>query len=71
MYGRFLLTEWDPIDIRNEPNAQDEYDEYVPQIVDMLTRNARVDEIVITFRAFKPGCMCGAKRCGIGASLKG
>ena len=31
-----LIKEWDPIGIRHIPEAQDEYDQYIPQIYQML-----------------------------------
>lgn len=31
-----LLTKWDPIGVRKIPQAQDEYDMYIPEIVKML-----------------------------------
>lgn len=31
-----LMREWDPIDIRDEPAARDEYDSYVPHIAGMV-----------------------------------
>lgn len=34
-----LLRDWDPIGVADEPNAQDEYDNYIPQIQGMLIRN--------------------------------
>ena len=37
---RVLLGTWDPIGIRNEPNAQDEYDGYIGEIFDLLVRRA-------------------------------
>ena len=35
-----LLEEWDPIGIRDEPLAQDEYDSYLRHIYDLLARDA-------------------------------
>ncbi len=37
---RVLLEEWDPIGIRDEPLAQDEYDSYLRHIYDLLARDA-------------------------------
>jgi hypothetical protein len=34
---RVLLDVWDPIGIRGEPNAQDEYDSYIGRIYELLT----------------------------------
>jgi hypothetical protein len=35
-----LLEDWDPIGVRDEPNAQDEYDGYVGRIYRVLARGA-------------------------------
>ena len=40
-----LLNVWDPIGIKDEPNAQDEYDCCVDHLVTLLTRGASDDEI--------------------------
>src|SRR5579859_7175141 len=37
---RALLDVWDPIGIRNEPNAQDEYDSYLGRVFRILTTGA-------------------------------
>ncbi len=37
---RVLLDEWDPIGIKDEPNAQDEYDGYIPRIYELLLKDA-------------------------------
>jgi hypothetical protein len=42
---RVLLQCWDPIGIRSEPNAQDEYDGYLGGIYELLVRNATNEEI--------------------------
>jgi hypothetical protein len=36
---RVLLGVWDPIGIKNEPNAQDEYDGYVEAIYELLRQH--------------------------------
>lgn len=43
---RVLLTEWDPIGIRDEPLAQDEYDAYARRIATMLSSGASVSELM-------------------------
>ena len=43
---RVLLNVWDPIGVKDEPNAQDEYDCCVGHLVTLLTRGASDDEIV-------------------------
>ena len=35
-----LLHEWDPIGIGDEPEAQDEYDNYIPGVIGLLFRRA-------------------------------
>jgi hypothetical protein len=42
---RVLLDVWDPTGIRDEPNAQNEYDMYIGDIFELLKRNASTDEI--------------------------
>ena len=40
-----LLRSWDPIGIRDEPNAQNEYDSYLGGIYELLVRRATEQEI--------------------------
>ena len=42
---RVLLNVWDPIGVRNEPNAQDEYDGYVGEIYELLVQKATDQEM--------------------------
>jgi hypothetical protein len=42
---RVLMTVWDPIGVRDEPNAQDEYDGYLGGVFDLLTSGASDDRI--------------------------
>ena len=42
---RVLLDVWDPIGIKEEPTAQDEYDCCVDHLVTLLTRGVSDDEI--------------------------
>ena len=42
---RALLIEWDPIGVGQMPEAQDEYDSYVPQIYKMLITERPKHEI--------------------------
>jgi hypothetical protein len=37
---RVLLEVWDPIGVKNAPNAQDEYDGYLGGIYELLVRGA-------------------------------
>ena len=50
---RILLEEWDPIGIRNEPVAADDYDEYIGPVFDMLERNAPALEVVEYLRGIE------------------
>jgi len=43
--NRVLQNEWDPIGVADVPEAQDEYESYVPQIYAMLIRGRPVREI--------------------------
>lgn len=45
---RVLLTVWDPIGVKGEPNAQDEYDRYVFPVFELLT-HAKSDEQIIGY----------------------
>jgi len=40
-----LLDVWDPIGIKDEPNAQDEYDRYIPRIYELLVSAAPDSEL--------------------------
>ena len=42
---RVLLQHWDPIGIREEPKAQDEYDGYLGGVYGLLVRGASDKEI--------------------------
>jgi hypothetical protein len=41
-----LLKEWDPIGVQAIPEAQDEYDGYVPTLYSMLIARKRIDEVL-------------------------
>jgi hypothetical protein len=41
-----LLNEWDPIGVRGEPGAQDEYDSYVGGIYRLLVSGASESQII-------------------------
>jgi hypothetical protein len=41
-----LLGVWDPIGIRDEPNAQDEYDGYIGELYELITANAPESELI-------------------------
>jgi hypothetical protein len=40
-----LMEQWDPIGVKNAPEAGDEYDGYIGSIFDLINRNATVLEI--------------------------
>ena len=40
-----LLNVWDPIGVKEEPNAQDEYDSYTGPIFDLLSSHATDEEL--------------------------
>jgi len=40
-----LLTYWDPIRVKDEPMAQDEYDMYIDPLFTLLWRNATHEEV--------------------------
>jgi len=40
-----LLSDWDPVGIREDPEARDEYDAYARQIAERLRAGASVDEL--------------------------
>ncbi len=42
---RVLLNVWDPIGVRDEPNAQDEYDSYIGEIYELLVHGATEQQI--------------------------
>lgn len=42
---RVLMQVWDPIGVKHEPNAQDEYDSYVGGIFDLLAGGVSDDGI--------------------------
>jgi hypothetical protein len=42
---RAILVEWDPIGVSNMPGAQDEYDAYVPEVAQLISKTASVEEI--------------------------
>ncbi len=43
---RILMERWDPIGVRDEPMAADEYDEYATQLFGLLARGASDDQVV-------------------------
>lgn len=40
------MTVWDPIGVRDEPNAQDEYDGYSQGVLALLANGASDDQII-------------------------
>jgi hypothetical protein len=43
--GQILLQEWDPIGIREEPEAQDEYESYVGGVYRLLAEGASPETV--------------------------
>ena len=43
---RVFLEVWDPIGIKDEPNAQDEYDGYIGEAFELLWRGASDRELI-------------------------
>ena len=41
-----LLEVWDPIGIKDEPNAQDEYDGYIGELYDLLVSRADDSQLI-------------------------
>ena len=56
---RVFLEEWDPIGVRDEPNAQDEYDGYLGGVYELLARAATEDEIAAHLREIETVRMGG------------
>jgi len=42
---RVLIDYWDPIGVKDVPQAQDEYDTYVPGVLRLLQQGASADEL--------------------------
>lgn len=40
-----LMREWDPIGVREEPAARDEYDDYVPQVARLIRSKEPPDKL--------------------------
>lgn len=47
---KILMRDWDPIGINDVPAAQDEYDAYASNVVQMLRRDASVDVLYLFLR---------------------
>ncbi|GAG09005.1 unnamed protein product, partial [marine sediment metagenome] len=41
---QLLWKEWDPIGVNQFPEASDEYDAYVPEVVELVRNNASREE---------------------------
>jgi len=41
-----LIEIWDPIGIKDEPNAQDEYDSYIGELYDLLVGHADDSQLI-------------------------
>jgi hypothetical protein len=45
-----LMDSWDPIGVAKVINAQDEYDSYIPQILEILRKGCTAEEMVAHIR---------------------
>jgi hypothetical protein len=43
---KILMEDWDPIGVKDEPNAQSEYDRYAMQVLGLLYQKASNDDLV-------------------------
>lgn len=53
-----LLLEWDPIGIRDCPEAEDEYDSYVPRVSLMLRERKTAEELYAYLRWLEVERIC-------------
>lgn len=53
-----LLLDWDPIGIRDCPEADDEYDSYVPRVSQMLLARKTVEELYAYLRWLEVEYIC-------------
>jgi hypothetical protein len=40
-----LLREWDPLDVRDNPNLSDEYDAYLAKVAELIRNGSTASEI--------------------------
>jgi hypothetical protein len=55
---------WDPIGVRGEPNARDEYDSYVPGVYSLLDNGATAEQIATHFDKI------ATERMGLSSNMK-
>jgi hypothetical protein len=60
--GAILLKEWDPIGVKNEPMAQDEYDRYIGGVYRLLASGPTEQQIAAHLAGLEAG------RMGLGTS---
>ncbi|BFG78654.1 hypothetical protein PTKU46_66870 [Paraburkholderia terrae] len=53
-----LLHEWDPIGISDSPEAEDEYDSYVPHVSNMLRQQKTPEELYAYLRWIEVERIC-------------
>ncbi len=46
-FRKMFLEEWDPIGIRDEPHAVDEYDSYADELAEAVIQKSVIDESMI------------------------
>jgi hypothetical protein len=53
-----LIHEWDPIGIGDVPEAQDEYDSYIPQIYRLLAEDSDLPTLAWHLEGIETKAMC-------------
>lgn len=68
-----LLEVWDPIGINAEPNAQDEYDDYIERIYELLVNHAPDCELIdyLYWAVHENMGLLGATRANMNATVEG
>ena len=52
---RVLLSAWDPIGVRDEPNAESEYDSYIAGVYRLIASGAAATEVVAHLHSLEHG----------------
>jgi hypothetical protein len=55
---------WDPIGVRGEPRARDEYDSYVPEVCALVDKGSAVEEIALYLDTI------ATERMGLGSNMQ-
>jgi hypothetical protein len=56
---KVLMEKWDPLDVKNEPMARDEYDNYISDVYALLVSGASDEMIANRLRDIAEGPMGG------------